>query len=47
MLIAPNPNLFIAQLPTAVCSEQKAAERDVCSVGNLFPNSQQPHEMAL
>ncbi len=36
------PNLVIAPLPTAVWSELKAADRAVCAVCNLFPNSQQP-----
>jgi hypothetical protein len=34
------PNLFIAPLPTAVCNKLKAADRAVCTVGNLFPNCQ-------
>ncbi len=40
-------NLFIAPLPTSVCSKQKAADRAVCAIGNLFPNSQQLYEVAL
>ncbi len=49
MLIAPleTDSEFVAPLPTAVCSEYKAADRAVCAVDNLFPNSQQLYEMAL
>jgi hypothetical protein len=43
------PNLFIAPLPTAVCSEYKATDRAVSTLGNfcLFPSSQQLYEVAL
>jgi hypothetical protein len=40
------PNLFITPLQTAVCTEEKAPDGPLCTVDNLFPNSQQLYEMA-
>ncbi len=39
------PYLFTTPLPTTVCS--RGHWQSVCTVGNLFPNCQQPYEMAL
>jgi hypothetical protein len=39
--------LQIPNLPTSVCSERKAADRAVCTAGNLFANSQHLYKMAL
>jgi hypothetical protein len=46
-LSATAPEFVYAPLPTSVCSKLKAADRSVCVVCTLFPNSQQPHEVAL